>query len=145
MNGSPEAVPVSGIARTVDGHAELSLTLRYHDVPQDWAERLRAQDFDYRLRGKVERGATFDLAGTRRWDQVTIEKREDTKANLMKLDSIDIKTQALPLLSDGSTSDSSYIYLWRYGDEFDKQASRLVYTSLNPAANNRIFTASSRP
>ena len=56
-----------------------------------------------------------------------------------KLDSIDIKTQTLPLLSDGSTSDSSYIYLWRYGDEIDKQSSRLVYTSLNPAAGNRIF------
>jgi len=56
-----------------------------------------------------------------------------------KLDSIDIKTQALPLLSDGSTSDSSYIYLWRYGDVIDTQPSRTVYTSLNPSANNRIF------
>ena len=56
-----------------------------------------------------------------------------------KLDSIDIKTQALPLLSDGSTSDSSYIYLWRYGDEIDAQASRSVYTSLDPNAGNRIF------
>jgi len=56
-----------------------------------------------------------------------------------KLDSIDIKTQALPLLDDGSTSDASYIYLWRYGDAIDAQASRSVYTSLNPAANNRIF------
>ncbi|HZW89723.1 MAG TPA: PilC/PilY family type IV pilus protein, partial [Myxococcaceae bacterium] len=56
-----------------------------------------------------------------------------------KLDSIDIKTQALPLLSDGSTSDTSYLYLWRYGDVIDQQSSRLVYTSLNPAAGNRIF------
>ena len=56
-----------------------------------------------------------------------------------QLDSIDIKTQALPLLSDGSTSDSSYIYLWRYGDVINTQTTRTVYTSLNPAANNRIF------
>jgi len=56
-----------------------------------------------------------------------------------ELDSIDIKTQALPLLSDGSTSDSSYLYLWRYGDEINKQTSRSVYTSLNPATGNRIF------
>lgn len=90
MNGSPTAVPVAGTARTMDGRTELSMTLRYHDVPQDWAERLRADDFDYRIRGKIEHGGTFDWAGTKRWDEVTVEKREDTKANLMKLDSIDM-------------------------------------------------------
>ncbi|HET9158197.1 MAG TPA: PilC/PilY family type IV pilus protein, partial [Myxococcaceae bacterium] len=56
-----------------------------------------------------------------------------------ELDSIDIKTQALPLLSDGSTSDASYLYLWRYGDQLNLQPSRQVYTSLDPVAGNRIF------
>ncbi|HZX43432.1 MAG TPA: PilC/PilY family type IV pilus protein, partial [Myxococcaceae bacterium] len=56
-----------------------------------------------------------------------------------KLDAIDIKTQALPNLANTLTSDGDFIYLWRYGDVIDTQPTRTVYTSLNPAAGNRIF------
>ena len=55
------------------------------------------------------------------------------------LDAIDIKTQALPLLSNVSTNDSNYLYLWRYGDAINAQASRKVYTSLDPSSGTKIF------
>jgi PilC-like protein with beta-propeller domain len=56
-----------------------------------------------------------------------------------KMDAIDIKTTALPSLANTLTSDGNYNYLWRYGDAIDAQATRTVYTSLNPSTGNRIF------
>src|SRR5262249_8022390 len=53
----------------------------------------------------------------------------------------------LPSFAD-TVTDSSYTYLWRYGDDqgtslpsssINKQSTRTVYTSLNPSAGNRIF------
>jgi len=56
LNGSPSEVPVTGLARVSRKRLELSLKMRYRDVPEDWIKRFRASDFDYRLRGRVAGG-----------------------------------------------------------------------------------------
>ena len=64
-----------------------------------------------------------------------------------KLDAINIDGVNLPTFAD-TVTDANYAYLWRYGDgspgslpssSINKQATRTVYTSLNPGAGNRIF------
>jgi LEA14-like dessication related protein len=88
LNGSSSEVPVTGLARTSGERLELSVKMRYRDVPEDWIKRLRASDFDYRLRGRVAGGTPVEWSGTRRWDQVEVGKREDAASGFVKLTSI---------------------------------------------------------
>jgi hypothetical protein len=64
--------------------------MRYRDVPEDWIKRFRASDFDYRLRGRVAGGSPVEWSGTRRWDQVEVEKREEVASGFVKLTSIQL-------------------------------------------------------
>ena len=64
--------------------------MRYRDVPEDWIRRFRASDFDYRLRGRVAGGNPVEWSGTRRWDQVEVEKREGAATGFVKLASIQL-------------------------------------------------------
>src|SRR5262245_732902 len=47
LNGSASEVPVTGLARVSGKRLEVSLKIRYRDVPEDWVKRFRASDFDY--------------------------------------------------------------------------------------------------
>ncbi len=88
LYGSPSAIPITGVARASAERLELTLKIRYRDVPEDWIKRFRAADFDYRLRGRVAGGSAVDWSGTRRWGEVSIEKREEAASGFVKLGSI---------------------------------------------------------
>ena len=90
LNGSSSEVPVTGLARASGERLELVLRMRYRDTPEDWVRRLRVSDFDYRLRGRVAGGSPFEWSGTRRWDQVEVERREDVASGFLKLTSIQL-------------------------------------------------------
>ena len=90
LNGSSSEVPVSGVAKASGERLEISVKMRYRDVPEDWIRRLRASDFDYRLRGRVAGGNPVEWSGTRRWDQVEVEKREGAASGFVKLTSIQL-------------------------------------------------------
>src|SRR5438876_4402014 len=90
LNGSSSEVPINGLARASGGRLELSVKMRYRDVPEDWIKRLRASDFDYRLRGRVTGGRPMEWSGTSRWDQVEVEKRKDEASDFVKLTSIQL-------------------------------------------------------
>ncbi len=89
LNGSSSEVHVTGLARAIGERQELSVRMRYRDVPEDWIRRLHASDFDYRLRGRVAGGNPFEWSGTKRWDQVEVEKSQDA-AGFVKLASIQL-------------------------------------------------------
>jgi LEA14-like dessication related protein len=90
LNGSSSEVPIAGMARPAGERLVLSLKLKYRDLPEDWANRFRASDFDYRLRGKVAGGGDVDWAGTQRWDRIQIEKREQAASGFVQLGSIEL-------------------------------------------------------
>ncbi|MDQ5857169.1 MAG: hypothetical protein M3542_02675, partial [Acidobacteriota bacterium] len=56
VNGSSVEIPVSARAVTSGDRLRLPVTLRYADVPSDWANRFHPQTFDYRLSGKTAAG-----------------------------------------------------------------------------------------
>lgn len=88
LNGSASEIPITGIARTTAKRLELSVKMRYRDVPEDWIKRFRAADFDYRLRGRVAGGSAVEWSGTRRWGEIAIERREEAVSGFVKLGSI---------------------------------------------------------
>ena len=53
VNGSAAEIPISARAESVGDRLRLPVTLRYTDVPQDWANRFRPETFDYRLSGRI--------------------------------------------------------------------------------------------
>jgi LEA14-like dessication related protein len=90
LNGSSSEIPVTGLVRASGELLELSVRMRYRDVPEDWIKRSRASDFDYRLRGRVAGGTPVEWSGTRRWNQVEVEKREDAASGFVRLTSIQL-------------------------------------------------------
>lgn len=90
LNGSSSAVPVNGMARVSGERLEISVKMRYRDVPEDWIKRLRASDFDYRLRGRGAGGTPIEWSGTNRWDQVEVEKGDGAASDFVKLAAIQV-------------------------------------------------------
>ena len=88
LNGSASEIPITGVARAAADRLELSLKVRYRDVPEDWIKRFRAADFDYRLRGRVAGEKAVEWSGTRRWSEIAIEKGEEVASGFVKLGSI---------------------------------------------------------
>ena len=103
LNGSSSEVPVTGLARVSGERLELSVKMRYRDVSEDWIRRLRHSDFDYRLRGRVAGGSPVEWSGTRRWDQVEVEEREDTTSGFVKL--VSIQLTEFSLLESAARAD----------------------------------------
>jgi LEA14-like dessication related protein len=90
LNGSSSEVSVTGLARASGERLEVSVKIRYRDVPEDWIRRVRVSDFDYRLRGRVTGATPVEWSGTRRWEEVEVEKREDAASGFVKLTSIQL-------------------------------------------------------
>src|SRR5688572_10428421 len=78
VNGSPSGIPVSARAEALGPRLRLPVTLRYADVPHDWANRFRPETFDYRLEGRVAGGGPVAWSGTARWDEVGVEGERET-------------------------------------------------------------------
>jgi LEA14-like dessication related protein len=88
LNGSPSQLPVSGTARSSADRVEVTLKIRYRDVPEDWVNRFRANDFDYSLRGTVAGASALSWSGTRRWSEIEVEGRKEAASSFIQLGQI---------------------------------------------------------
>jgi LEA14-like dessication related protein len=94
INGSPEAMPIAGTVAHVGGRWLLPVTIRFADVPADWADRFRPEGFSYRLRGGV--GATArEWTGSRTWKDVELEGDRQTLAGFLALDGVSLTRLSL--------------------------------------------------
>jgi len=97
LNDSPAEMPVSGTVAHAGGRWTLPVTVRYADVPADWADRFRTETFSYRLRGNVGGAAPREWTGTRPWKEVEVESDKQTGAEFLKLQ--DVRLTEMSLLS----------------------------------------------
>jgi LEA14-like dessication related protein len=95
LNGSSAELPVSGTVTHADGRWRLPVTVRYADVPADWAERFRPETFTYRLRGSVGGGAAREWTGTRPWKEVEVESTRETGAEFLRLEHVHLTELSL--------------------------------------------------
>ncbi|HEV8610749.1 MAG TPA: LEA type 2 family protein [Thermoanaerobaculia bacterium] len=94
VNGSSAEIPISGRAEAIGARLRIPLTLRYSDVPQDWANRFRADTFDYRVVGRA--GATpVQWTGTARWDDVGVEGERETVQRFVRLVTLEVTDVSL--------------------------------------------------
>lgn len=66
------------------------MKIRYRDVPEVWANRFRAADFDYRLQGAVSGGTAVAWSATRRWAEVEVDGRKEAMSSFVTLDAISL-------------------------------------------------------
>ena len=90
VNGSQTELPVAGSAKAVGERLEITLKLRYRDAPEEWLSRFRLSDFDFRLRGRVAGGTAVDWSGTKAWNEVHVEHRQDLGAKFVRLGTIEL-------------------------------------------------------
>jgi LEA14-like dessication related protein len=95
LYGSAAEMPLSGRAEMSKGRLRVTASLRYADVPGDWLERFRREDFDYRVRVEVSGGETVSWSGTERWDRVGVRGNGDTLEQFVKLSSLELTSLAL--------------------------------------------------
>jgi LEA14-like dessication related protein len=96
VNGSPAELPVQARAESSgNGRLRLPLTLRYAEIPQDWANRFRAERFDYRLSGRVGQSSSVEWAGTARWDAVGVEGERETVGRFVRLVTVEVTDVSL--------------------------------------------------
>lgn len=90
VNGSPVEVSVSSRAEASGDRLRLPVTLRYADVPADWANRFHPQTFDYRLSGRTAAGGSVEWSGRARWEDVGVEGEKETLRRFLKLGSVEL-------------------------------------------------------
>ncbi|MGH9368419.1 MAG: LEA type 2 family protein [Thermoanaerobaculia bacterium] len=95
LNGSAAELPVRGEAGRAGRRLNLPLTVRYADVPADWAERFRPSDFDYRLRGTVAGRERVEWAGSMRWAEVSVEVEKESVERFVRLGSLELTRLSL--------------------------------------------------
>lgn len=95
LNGSPAELPVAGTVAHADGRWRLPLTVRYADIPADWADRFRPDTFTYRLRGAVAGGTGREWTGTEAWKEVAVESDKATGAEFLRLDDVRLTEMSL--------------------------------------------------
>lgn len=95
LNGSPTSIPVAGRATRTAARWRLPLTLRYADVPSDWADRFHPATFEYDLRGGVAGQPPVAWTGTRRWDAVEVEGDRDAVSRFVSLRSLEVVEMSL--------------------------------------------------
>lgn len=90
LNGSAASVPVSGRSASAGASWRLPLTLRYADVPADWADRFQPATLQYDLRGGVPGHPPVAWSGTRRWDAIAVEGDRDAVSRFVSLRTLEV-------------------------------------------------------
>jgi len=90
LNGSPAEVKVAGQAERVGGRLRVPLTLKYAEIPADWADRFRLGTFDYRLKGILGGREPIDWSGAMPWKDVGVESEKETASQFVRLGSLRI-------------------------------------------------------
>lgn len=95
VNGSPAELPVTTRAEISGGRLRLPLTLRYSEIPQDWANRFQAETFEYRVSGRIAGSPPVEWAGTSRWDAVGIEGEREVVGRFVRLVTLEVTDVSL--------------------------------------------------
>jgi LEA14-like dessication related protein len=95
LNGSGQELPATGTAERSGDRLRILLTLKYADLPADWAGRFRPDTFDYRLRGRVAGREEIRWSGTMRWRDVRVEGNRETVSRFLRLGSIELTSFSL--------------------------------------------------
>jgi len=95
LYGSPAEMPLVGRAEKRGGRLRLSATVRYADVPADWLNRFRRDDFDYRLRAEIAGGESVSWSGTERWSRVQSAGTDESLEHFVKLTSLELTALSL--------------------------------------------------
>ncbi|HWZ85892.1 MAG TPA: LEA type 2 family protein [Thermoanaerobaculia bacterium] len=93
LNGSTSEMSVSGTVAHAGGRWVLPVSVRYADVPQDWADRFRADGFTYRLRSAG--AAPREWTGSRSWKDVELEGSREALADFLVLDDVSLTDVSL--------------------------------------------------
>jgi LEA14-like dessication related protein len=121
LNGSPVEVPVSGPLSHAGGRWRLPVTVRFADVPADWADRFRPDGFTYRLKGSVG-AAAQEWSGRSEWKEVEAEGRDDVVSQFLVLE--DVRLTEMSLLSSSAVAELTV----RNPLSFDLRVAETVYT-----------------
>lgn len=101
LNGSASEMLVAGTVAHAGGRWMLPVSMRFADVPADWADRFRPDGFTYRLRS-AGAGAPREWTGTRSWKDVELEGSREALAEFLVLD--DVSLTDVSLLSSEATA-----------------------------------------
>jgi len=95
LNGSSVEIPISARAEASGDRLRLPVTLRYSEIPEDWANRFRPATFDFRLAGRVAGETAVEWAGTVRWDDVGVEGERETARRFVRLRTLEVTDVSL--------------------------------------------------
>ena len=90
LNGSPDAIPVRGNAHRSGGRLTVPLSLRYADIPADWANRFRPGALDVRLEGSVEGKEPVHWTASVPWNAIQVDGEKETVAQFVRLTSLEL-------------------------------------------------------
>ena len=93
LNGSASEIPVSGTVVHAGDRWQIPVSVRFADVPADWADRFRPDVFSYRLRETG--GASREWTGSRTWKDVVLEGNRDVSSQFGALDGVSLTDVSL--------------------------------------------------
>lgn len=95
LNDSPAEMAMNGTVTHANGRWTLPVTVRYAEVPADWADHFRMETFSYRLRGSVGGAPPREWTGTRPWKEIAVESDKQTEADFVKLHDVHLTEMSL--------------------------------------------------
>lgn len=90
LYGSASEIKVAATAERAGGRLRIPLTIRYDEVPADWADRFRLDTFDVRIHGVLSGKEPVDWKATLPWSAITVEGDRDTAARFVKLGRVEL-------------------------------------------------------
>ena len=121
LNGSAIELPVSGALSHAGGRWRLPITVRFADVPADWADRFRPDGFSYRLKGSVGT-ASKEWNGRSAWKEVETDGSREVLSEFLVLDGV--RLTQMSLLSSEAVAELAV----RNPFSFDLKIAETAYT-----------------
>ena len=90
LYGSASELKVAATAQRAGGRLRIPVTIRYDEVPAEWANRFRLDTFDVRLHGVLSGKEPVDWKATLPWSAVAVEGDRDTAARFVKLGGVEL-------------------------------------------------------
>jgi hypothetical protein len=88
LNKSSAEIPVKGTAQSSPKRVQITMKVKYSAVPEDWFNRSRISDLDFRLHGKIAGSRNVDWAGTKSYRQIEVETRDNGASDFVRLNSV---------------------------------------------------------
>ena len=90
LNGSPASVAIRGPAERDGERLRIPVSLRYADVPSDWAERFRAEPLEYRVRGTVGGKERVEWSGALPWTAIAVRGDREMTSRFVRLVALEL-------------------------------------------------------